>query len=101
MQAGELRQLVGFFKRLEIDDGAGNVLGGFGLVPEFTAAAAIVPRLGGEAILAGRLEGKNAVNITVRYSPQSAQVTHLATLWVVLSGSLNLDHRIGALTRLP
>ena len=75
MQAGELRQLVGFYKRVEVDDGAGNSVADFGLAPEFTAAAAIVPRLGGEAILAGRLEGKNAVNITVRYSPRTATVT--------------------------
>ena len=75
MQAGELRQLVGFYKRIEVDDCAGNVVAAFGLAPEFTTAAAIVPRLGGDAILAGsRLEGKNAVSITVRYSPQTANV---------------------------
>jgi SPP1 family predicted phage head-tail adaptor len=75
MQTGELRFRVGFYRPIEADDGAGNETAGFGQVPEFTVAAAIAPKLGGESVLAGRLVGTNFANVTVRRSSKTAQVT--------------------------
>lgn len=75
MHAVELRASVGFYKRAVISDGYGNSQGDFATEPEFTCAANIKPRLGGEAVLAGRLEGKNLVNITVRQSSDTSAVT--------------------------
>jgi head-tail adaptor len=75
MQAGDLRERIGFYRRVETDDGAGNVLAGYADVPDFILSAAVVPKLGGEAVLAGRLTGTNLVNVTVRRSSQSLQVS--------------------------
>jgi Phage head-tail joining protein len=70
--AGDLRYRVGFYTR---DSGAGSPdVPDYGSGDEypttatFTVWANIAPRLGGEAILANRLTGKNFVNITVRQS---------------------------------
>lgn len=50
----------------------GNVEEDF--VVQFTVAARIRPRLGGETVQAARLEGRNFVNIIVRSSAQTRQV---------------------------
>lgn len=80
--AGDLRDRVGFYQREMLGANSpdvpdyGNTLGEFPADPEFDAVPAnIKPRLGGEAVLAGRLEGKNLVNITVRQSAATAAVT--------------------------
>jgi SPP1 family predicted phage head-tail adaptor len=75
MVAGSLRELIGFYKRIAVSDGAGNEESDFASTAEFTCAAEIAPKLGGETILAGRLQGSDTVNITVRYSSASAAVT--------------------------
>lgn len=74
MQAGEFRHKVGFYKRVDVDDGAGNVQGGYDSLPEFIVSAAIKPRLGGETVLASRLTGTNLVNITVRKSSSTVLI---------------------------
>jgi len=74
-QAGELSARVGFFKPVVADDGKGNRTAGFAGTADFTLAARIVPRLGGEQVLAGRLTGTDYVNITVRASGESKSVT--------------------------
>lgn len=74
MQAGALRDRVGFYRRVETDDGYGNTEADFAPAPHFTCAARIAPRLGGEQVLAGRLAGTNLVNITVRASADVALV---------------------------
>jgi head-tail adaptor len=76
MQAGDLRSLVGFYKRPASGDSPdyGNPEGEFSDTPEFVCAANIKPRLGGEKILADRLSGTNAVNITVRRSSRTMLV---------------------------
>ncbi len=79
MQAGDLRSRVAFYQRVAADDGYGNTQGGFAADPEFTVAANLRPKLGGEAVLAGRLTGKNTVNITVRRSIATVLVT---TDWI-------------------
>jgi head-tail adaptor len=53
------------------DYGSGS---GYPASATFTTFADIDPRLGGEQILAGRLVGKNFVNITVRQSTLTRQV---------------------------
>lgn len=71
---GDLRYKIGFYKRVDIDDGAGNTQGGYDSLPVFTTAGNIKPRLGGETVLAGRLTGTNLVNITVRNSANARLV---------------------------
>lgn len=74
--SGQLRERVAFYKRTVASDGHGNEESTFPDDPEFPAIAAkITPRLGGEAVLAGRLTGKEYVNITVRYSRDTKAVT--------------------------
>lgn len=75
MQASDLRDRVGFYRRIEVDDGYGNTEAGFPADPEFIVSANIKPRLGGEQVLAARLQGTHLANITVRYSDASASVT--------------------------
>lgn len=74
MRAADLRDRVGFYQRAMTSDGYGNSQGDFPDEPEFTAAANIKPRLGGEQVLAGRLQGTNLANITVRSSYLTRQV---------------------------
>ena len=77
--AGDLRYRVGFYSR---DSGAGSPdVPDYGSGPDYSGTAAfivwanIAPRLGGESILAARLTGQNFVNITVRQSSNTDQVT--------------------------
>jgi hypothetical protein len=80
MQAGDLRSRVGFYKRGAIGADSppapdyGTTEGEYPDTPEFTCAANIKPRLGGESVLAARLTGTNLVNITVWRSSDTAQV---------------------------
>lgn len=73
--AGDLRWRVGFYRREVLDDGAGNIQGVFGAEAAFVVWAQIRPKLGGEGVFAARLQGKNPVNVTVRLSSNTAQVT--------------------------
>ena len=82
-QAGDLRYRVGFYSR---DTGAPSPdVPDYGSGDEypstatFTVWANITPRLGGEAILANRLTGKNFVNILVR---QSSNTNLVDTDWI-------------------
>lgn len=75
MQAGDLRARVGFYQRENSSDGYGNNQADFTADPEFIVAANIKPRLGGEAVLAGRLTGQNLVNITLRQSDDTSSIT--------------------------
>lgn len=76
MQAGELTERVGFYCRGEKTDSPdyGRTKTPFRDLPEFEARANIKPRLGGEEVLAGRLTGKNLVNVTVRQSTAMRRV---------------------------
>ena len=82
ISAGDLRERVGFYSRVSLDDGYGNTQAGYDSIPEFILSANIKPRLGGEQpgrLRAGHDVGTNFDNITVRYSSLSAQVD---TDWV-------------------
>lgn len=78
--AGDLRSKVGLYKRGAIGADSppapdyGNNETEFPDDPEFTCAAKIAPKLGGESVLAGRLTGTNLVNITVRRSTNTLLV---------------------------
>ena len=73
MPAGELRERVTFSERALTSDGYGNSLGDW--ADQFTVAARIRPRLGGEEVMAARLSGRNLATITVRYSSDTAEIT--------------------------
>lgn len=77
MQAGQLRNRVGFFRRPSNNDSPdyGVADGEFAATADFECAANIRPRLGGEQVLAARQAGTNLVNITVRRSADTAVVT--------------------------
>lgn len=92
IRAGDLRERVGFYKPTETDDGYGNTQIGFAAVPTVgPVAAAIVPRLGGEALLAGRLAGKKFANVTVRCSSDTKQIT---TAWRARDERAGVDYNI-------
>jgi len=85
MPAGNLRYRVGFYAR------GGSLPAGsppppdYGSAPGYPGTATFVtraniePRLGGEAVIAARLTGKNFVNITVR---QSTDTDAVDTDWI-------------------
>jgi head-tail adaptor len=70
--AGDLRYRVLFSERDDIGDEYGNVSTGW--VDRFTVAANITPGVGGEAIQAARLAGRQPVTIRVRRSPDTALI---------------------------
>lgn len=74
ISAGALRSRVSFFKRTVVSDGYGNDEGEYSDTPEFTVAANVRPKLGGEDVLAGRLSGRNLVVVTVRQSSATQQI---------------------------
>lgn len=76
MQTGELRERVSFFAPVDGVDGSGNTISSFNDFADFVRWASVVPRLGGETVLAGRLAGRNLVNLTVR---QSGSTTNRVT----------------------
>ena len=71
--ASNLKHRLVFQQRIAEGDEYGNEEADF--APQFTVAAElIVPRLGSEAVMAARLEGRQPVTIRVRYSSQTAQI---------------------------
>lgn len=74
-RAGELKWQIGFYARGVSEDEYGNTQYVYEDDPEFICAASVKPKLGGEAILAGRLSGSNFVNITVRSSSDTLRIT--------------------------
>ena len=71
--AGDLRYRVTFAERDQVEDEYGNVSTGW--VDRFTVSANIVPRLGGETVMAARLTGMQPMTIRVRSSPDTKTVT--------------------------
>lgn len=93
MNAGDLRSKVGFYKRPPNDASPdyGAAEGEFLSTAEFTCAANIKPRLGGEQVLAQRLSGTNLVNITVRASSRASEVD---TAWMVKDERSGVQYNI-------
>jgi SPP1 family predicted phage head-tail adaptor len=74
MTSGELRHRVAFEEReSQAADQYGRVQAAF--VERFWAAAAIIPRFGGEAVLGARLQGTQPLTIKLRYSKEAARIT--------------------------
>lgn len=67
--AGDLRHRIAFEKRQTIADDYGNEEGGF--VEQFTVAANVQAKFGGETVTAARLQGQQLVTITIRQSSRT------------------------------
>lgn len=79
--AGALRHRVTFALPDQVQDEYGNVSTGW--IEQFTVAANITPRLGGETVEAARLAGKQPVVIRVRQSPDTVRIN---TDWKATDG---------------
>jgi SPP1 family predicted phage head-tail adaptor len=64
--AGELSHRIAFDRRQDTNDDYGNTQSVF--VEQFVVSAKVLAKLGGETVLAARLQSQNTVNITVRQS---------------------------------
>jgi SPP1 family predicted phage head-tail adaptor len=69
---GSMRHRITFDCLGAVDDGYGNTQSGW--VEKFTVWAEVKPKLGGETLLAARLQSQNMVTITVRQSPNTSLV---------------------------
>jgi head-tail adaptor len=73
---GALNDRMHFQNRSAIDDGWGNSSAGQGeFETQFTRYAALRPRIGGEAVTAARLDGRQPYVVTVHYDRQVLGVT--------------------------
>ena len=77
MTAGRLRERVMFQMRDTGDDGEGNIVTN-AWVDQFSVAARLVPLRGGEAVMEGRLAGRQAFVLSVR---QSARTRRIKPSW--------------------
>lgn len=71
--AGRLTRRLRFESPAPVQDGLGNVEAGWH--PQFTVAAEVFARSGGEQVLAARLSGVQPVEITVRLSSATARIS--------------------------
>ncbi|MBD9652001.1 head-tail adaptor protein [Ensifer sp. ENS09] len=71
--AGDLYHRYAFDKREQIDDGAGNTVGRW--IEQFSVRAGVINLRGGEAVMAGRLEGKHTQVVFVRASSQTRSIS--------------------------
>lgn len=74
MGAGKLDHRMQFSRRVEQQDGYGNMIADW--QPEFEAWCDITFLKGSETVLASRLEGRSPVIIKLRSSTDSQRVTH-------------------------
>lgn len=70
--AGPMREVLIAQRRIDVDDGYGNTQGEWAEVCRFNAA--VEARRGGEAVLAGRLQGTVAYMVRTRYSASGAAI---------------------------
>lgn len=71
--AGRLYERVAFDKRESADDGYGNTVSDF--TEQFQRRAAFTYLRGGEAVIAGRLEGRQPIVVRVRADSETRQIT--------------------------
>lgn len=71
--AGDLYHRFAFDKRVELDRGDGVTVGKW--QEQFSVRAGVINLRGGEAVIAGRLQGKSAKVIFVRASSQTKEIT--------------------------
>lgn len=67
------RTRLAFDRREDVDDGAGNAVGGW--VEQFQCDVAMVEKFGGESVIADRLTGSNTYIVKIDYWSQSSVVT--------------------------
>lgn len=72
--AGCLRQKVGFARRSEVDDGAGNRRGEWSGL-DIERSASLTPTRGGESVQAARLSGSATWDLWVRNDSQVRTIT--------------------------
>src|SRR4051794_19649703 len=72
--AGPLRELLVAENRAAVDDGAGNEVSG-PWTEQSRHPASVEARRGGEAVIAGRLQGTVNYLVTARYSAHAAAIT--------------------------
>ncbi|MEX4006937.1 phage head closure protein [Neoaquamicrobium sediminum] len=72
--AGALRDRVAFDKRGTVDDGMGNSVAG-PFEEQFSVRAELRALRGSEAVIAGRLEGRNTFGVYVRPSIKTRLIT--------------------------
>lgn len=72
---GALRYRLAFQNRPMVDDGFGTQVPGGKFVTQFSLAAAMAPRTGGESVTAARLQGNQPYVVTVRFSERMLNVT--------------------------
>ena len=71
--AGAMRYRLKFAERDAVEDEWGNVSTGW--IDRFTVSGSITAKVGGEAVDAARLAGRQPVILTVRRSPDTRLVT--------------------------
>jgi len=72
--AGALRARVALDKRTVVDDDMGNTVSG-PFAEQFSVRAELRALRGSEAVIAGRLEGRNTFGVYIRSSIQTRQIT--------------------------
>lgn len=72
MRAGQLRERLTFQSPTALSDDYGNTTSGW--TDEFTVAARLQPKVGGEQVLAARLQGRQVYLIHVRSSAQTREI---------------------------
>lgn len=96
--AGSLSERVAFLQQVEGDDGYGGVVVGW--QERWQEPARLMPLRGGEAVMAGRLQGTQPFVCTVRSSTRTRAVTPAWRVRNVRTGreyniktSVNVDER--------
>lgn len=74
MAAGRLDRRLHFERRVDVEDGYGNIVGEE-WINQFTQAANIKFLRGGESVMASRLEAKGPVIVIIRNSTQAREIT--------------------------
>lgn len=86
---GQMRERVAFERRVKADDGMGNTEGEFTEI--YRCAARIVPKMGGEQVLAARLTGLQPMLVYVR---KCSNLADLATDWRLRNIRLDVVYNI-------
>jgi SPP1 family predicted phage head-tail adaptor len=91
--AGELRHRVSFAQPNSTTDAYGNVTNGFD--EKFTVWANMTPRLGGEAVEAARLAGRQPMVFRMRQSPDTRTIQ---TDWRVTDQATGTPYNVRSVT---
>lgn len=87
--AGSLSARVTFQRRIETDDGLGNVESGW--VDQFDEPCRLVFRTGSEPVIAARLSGVQPFSMTVRSSDRTRSVT---PAWRAVNAHTGVEYNI-------